>query len=160
MDWKEIGAKVSLVAPSLGAALGGPAGAAVGALVAAAFGTRATPDAVSAAVSADPDAAVKLREIELRHAETLAELEFRDAAAEHGETQTTVRAGDVAEDAFVRRTRPGQSWLSLFAAIAYTFLTERPDIYILGLLLTLPWAYAGLRQIGKGVEAIADRGKR
>ena len=83
-----------------------------------------------------------------------------DRQAEHHETQETVRAGDRAEDTFVRRTRPGQSWVSLFAALAYVFTAAQIDPTILGLLLTLPWAYAGLRQIGKGVDALATKGQR
>lgn len=74
MDWKAVGRTIARSAPSLGMALGGPAGGAIGGLVAAALGTPATPDAVAHAVSADPDAAVKLRELELRHAEVLATL--------------------------------------------------------------------------------------
>lgn len=74
MDWKAVGRSVAQSAPALGVALGGPAGGAIGGLIAAAFGADATPDAVARAVAADPEAAVKLREIELRHAEMLASL--------------------------------------------------------------------------------------
>jgi hypothetical protein len=78
MDWKEVGRTVARSAPALGAALGGPAGAAVGGLVAAAFGTDATPAAVSAAIAADPNAAVKLQEAQLRHAEAIMALVTTD----------------------------------------------------------------------------------
>jgi len=33
------------------------------------------------------------------------------------------------------------------------FSQNMPDQTVLGLLLTLPWAYAGLRQVGKGVDS-------
>lgn len=46
----------------------------MGQLVATAFGTQASAAAVAAAVAADPESAVKLREIELRHAEVFASL--------------------------------------------------------------------------------------
>lgn len=78
MDWKEVGRTVARSAPALGAALGGPAGAAVGGLIAAAMGTQSTPDAVSAAIAADPDAAVRLQEIQLRHAEAIMALVTTD----------------------------------------------------------------------------------
>lgn len=78
MDWREVGRTVARSAPALGAALGGPAGAAVGGLVAAAFGTDATPAAVSAAIAADPNAAVKLHEAQLRHAEAIMALVTAD----------------------------------------------------------------------------------
>lgn len=74
MDWKEVGVSIAAMAPALGVALGGPAGGAVGALVAAALGTPARPADVAAVIAQDPDAAVKLREIELRHAEVIASL--------------------------------------------------------------------------------------
>ena len=74
MDWQDVGHAVAKSAPALGAALGGPAGAAVGGLIAAAFGVDRNAAAVAEAVANDPEAAVKLREVELRHAEVLAEL--------------------------------------------------------------------------------------
>lgn len=81
MDWKEVGKKVGAVAPALGVALGGPAGAAVGALVAAALDVDASPGAV-AAMASSPDAAVRLREVELKHAEVLASLAVQQVQAE------------------------------------------------------------------------------
>lgn len=65
MDWKDVAGVVGKAAPILGGILGGPAGAAVGGLVATALGTDATPDAVSAALLGDPNAAVKLKELEV-----------------------------------------------------------------------------------------------
>jgi len=82
-------------------------------------------------------------------------LRLEDAQKEQEQTQTTIRTGDTAEDPFVRRTRPAQSWVSLLAALFYVFITQSPDITILMALLTLPWAYAGLRQVGKGVDSVA-----
>lgn len=65
MDWKDLAGIVGKAAPIVGGILGGPAGAAVGGLVATALGTDATPDAVSAAILQDPEAAVKLKELEV-----------------------------------------------------------------------------------------------
>ena len=78
MDWKEIGrTAISVGAPLLGGALFGPAGAAVGSIIAAQFGVSpdATPDQVLTAIKGDPDAALKLRQIETTHVERLQELE-------------------------------------------------------------------------------------
>jgi hypothetical protein len=86
------------------------------------------------------------------------EARLKDAQAEHHETQETVRAGDRAEDKFVRWTRPGQSWVSLIAAITYAFNSATPNWEVLSLLLALPWAYAGLRQIGKGIDTWKGKG--
>ena len=64
LNWESIAQTVGKAAPLLGTLLGGPAGAAVGGLVAAALGTGCNPDAVSAALAADPGAALKLAEFE------------------------------------------------------------------------------------------------
>ena len=168
MKWSDVGEWIkSNAAP--GAALVGslltgnvPGAVAAGvALVSGATGV-ATPEAALAQIQQDPTTLVRLRELAQQneasireHIRTLAELEFKDQQAEHEQTQLTIRAGDAVEDAFVRRTRPGQSWLSLFAALAYVFTQDNPSVEILGLLMTLPLAYAGLRQWGKNTTAKA-----
>lgn len=77
MNWMDIGKQaIQMGAPILGGALGGPAGAAVGAMIANQFGVDdPTPANIMAAIKTDPDAAMKLREVELRHQERLIELE-------------------------------------------------------------------------------------
>lgn len=77
MNWKDIGKQaIQMGAPILGGALGVPAGAAVGAMIANQFGVDdPTPGNTMAAIKADPDAAMKLREVELRHQERLIEME-------------------------------------------------------------------------------------
>lgn len=87
MDWQDLASTVAKSAPALGAALGGPAGAAVGGLIAAAFGVDRRAQAVAEAVANDPSAAVKLREVELRHAEVLAELMTQRYLGEMADTQ-------------------------------------------------------------------------
>jgi len=64
MQWSDIRTDLAAVAPGLGAVIGGPVGAGVGKLVAVALGTDSTPDAVSQALKIDPDAAIKLRQID------------------------------------------------------------------------------------------------
>lgn len=50
--------------PTIGAVLGGPLGGVLGATIARQLGTEPTPEAVAAAIATDPDAYVKLKEIE------------------------------------------------------------------------------------------------
>lgn len=64
MDWKDIRGTIGKFAPMAGTLIGGPAGAAIGALVSAALGTESTPDAISAAIATNPDAALKLAQFE------------------------------------------------------------------------------------------------
>jgi len=70
-DWLSVGRKIADVAPMLGTALGGPAGTILGALVASTLGTGGSPEAVMNAIVADPDAALKLKELEQREDESL-----------------------------------------------------------------------------------------
>ncbi|MDP8275894.1 MAG: hypothetical protein RAO92_05780 [Candidatus Euphemobacter frigidus] len=67
MDWKGIAATVSKAAPLLGTLVGGPIGGAAGTaikLIAGALGVEETPDAIEAEIRANPDALLKLKEIE------------------------------------------------------------------------------------------------
>ena len=71
--WKEAASLVGKFAPLLGSAFG-PGGSAIGAIVASALGVANEPDAIAKAIAADPDAAVKLREAELRNQEKLEQI--------------------------------------------------------------------------------------
>lgn len=64
MEWKDVAKAVGAAAPILGTLLGGPAGAAIGAIVASGLGVGNTPDEVSQALQINPDAAIKLKQIE------------------------------------------------------------------------------------------------
>lgn len=176
MDWKGVGdwlkGNAGTGAALVGSLLAGnvPGAVAAGvALVSSATG-EADPSKVLAALQTDPATMLRLKELALQdeasireHIRSMTELEFKDQQAEHEQAQLTIRGGDNAEDAFVRRTRPGQSWLSLAAALAYVAWREvagkEPSFEVLALLLTLPWAYAGLRQIGKGMDAFGQKKK-
>lgn len=65
MKWSDVGEKVADFAPLLGSLLGGPAGESVGALIASEYGTKSDPAEIAAKISADPNAAINLRKIEL-----------------------------------------------------------------------------------------------
>jgi hypothetical protein len=82
MDWKDIAGKIAGAAPMLSAVLaatgvGAPAAAAVsaaGALIASSLGVPNSPDDVAQALVTNPDAAIKIKEIEVAHGDHLAEL--------------------------------------------------------------------------------------
>lgn len=81
MDWKDIGKMIGKVAPILGTVLGGPAvGAATGGVVSLISGAlgiepaEATPDVIGAMIQGDPEALLKLKELEFRHKERFEEL--------------------------------------------------------------------------------------
>ena len=83
MDWKDIASDVAKVAPILGTVLGGPAGVAlkIGSLVANALGVTG-PAEVQQALQTNPDAAVKLREIEKDETLGLRQIVANQAIAE------------------------------------------------------------------------------
>ena len=168
MDWKGVGNWIKGNAGT-GAALVGslltgnvPGAVAAGvALVSSATGSD-DPARVLQQLQTDPATLVRLKELAYEneqsiraHIEAMTRAELEDRQAEHHETQETIRAGDKAEDRFVRWTRPGQSWVSLSAALMYAF-SDSPSGEILLMLLCLPWAYAGLRQIGKGIDSVSS----
>ena len=84
MNWSELGKKVADFAPLLGSVLG-PAGAGVGALISSEFGTENTPDAIGALLTGNPEAQVKLKEIELTHKAQLQEIKLQTLQAELGD---------------------------------------------------------------------------
>lgn len=170
--WNEVGDWLKNNAGT-GAALVGslltgniPGAVAAGVALASSATGQSDPGRVLEAFQTDPTTVVRLRELALQdeasireHIRAMAEIEARDLQAGHEQTQLTIRSGDNAEDTFVRRTRPAQSWASLACAMAYVFWNQAdgtaPDTTILTLMLTLPFAYAGLREIGKGLAANA-----
>ncbi len=78
MNWQELGKQVADYAPLLGGVLGGPSGAAVGTMLASKFGTKETPNDIAAAIQADPNAALKLKEVESNNETKLQELYLKD----------------------------------------------------------------------------------
>lgn len=91
MNWSELGRKVADFAPVLGAALGG-VGAPVGALIASVFGSSNDPDAINAAMVADPQAKTKLIEIQLNHKIEFEKLALGKLQAELGDKQSAREA--------------------------------------------------------------------
>lgn len=65
MKWSDIGNIVGKAAPIVGTLLGGPAGAAVGALVADVLGVSCDPASVNAALAGNPDALVRIQELQV-----------------------------------------------------------------------------------------------
>jgi hypothetical protein len=155
------GSGVALVGSLLTGNLPGAIAAGVS-MVSSATGSDDPATALSM-LQSDPASMLKLKELYYqeqenvrKHLQEMTRLGLEDKQKQHTETQTTVRAGDTSGDRFVRWTRPGQAWCSLFAAFVYVFTAPTVDVYILAALLTLSFSYAGLRQIGKGVDVISS----
>jgi len=86
MDFKDIAEMVGKIAPMLGTLLGGPAAVAlnVGGMIASAIGCENTPSAITAAIQANPEAAVKIAEIESNERVRLQEMVTSTTLAEIG----------------------------------------------------------------------------
>lgn len=85
MEWKDVGKTVASIAPILGTVLGGPVGliaGAAGSLIANALGVESDPSAVQAAVAADPEAIVKLKQIEADHQNRLLDWQTQQIQAD------------------------------------------------------------------------------
>lgn len=96
MDWKDIAGAVGKAAPILGTLLGGPAGGAVGGLIATALGVDLTPDAVSTALTQNPDTLLKLKQLQLDHEDKLQSLmvQAEQNRLQAEAAQYTAEAGD------------------------------------------------------------------
>ena len=80
--WDKIKDVVGSVAPMAGSMLAGPAGGAVGSMLASALGVDSTPDAVADAIKTDPQAAIKIRQIEAQLEQTRLEVRGQAVQAE------------------------------------------------------------------------------
>lgn len=81
MEYLELGKKIASMAPLLGSVVGGPAGGAIASVIASAFGVEDKPEAVLEAVKNDPEAAIKLRKIELDNKTELERIKMEEAKA-------------------------------------------------------------------------------
>ena len=123
MDWKDIaGPLTSAGATTLGTIIGGPLGTAVGGLVGQAVGQalgldKPTPEAVKAAIDADPAAAsTKLQDLEDQRSSEWAALEAKGL-----ELMASIQAQEGSEGFFSWGWRPALSWL-IAAIILQSFI--------------------------------------
>ena len=91
MDWKDIGKTIGKVAPMIGTLLApatGGASVAIGALVSSVLGVENTPEAVEAEIKANPEALLKIKELEFKEADALRK-QVLDLAKLENEKYTT-----------------------------------------------------------------------
>lgn len=128
MDWSDVGKAAAKAAPLLGTALLGPAGGAIGALVASVFGVEAEPDKVAAAIKADPEAAIKLRQIENEHAREMKRMVIEAETARLAQVNESLRAEIASNDKYVRRMRPTYGYMLALTLVAQAGIA----IYVVG----------------------------
>lgn len=87
ISWEKVGRTIADAAPALGGVLGGPAGAAAGSLIAATLGTSSDPDAVMEKLRTDPEALLKIRQIEADEREKIRDWQLATVQAYLADTQ-------------------------------------------------------------------------
>lgn len=127
MSWASVKEAVGKAAPLLGTLLGGPAGAAVGAIVSSTLGVENKPEAVLEELQANPEALVKLREVEARRhveLEALAVDQVKAELAAVGQLSSDINKTMQAEA--VSEKWPQYSWrpaIGFSVAVALFFST-------------------------------------
>lgn len=111
MNWKDVAATVVSNAPLLGTLLGGPAGGAIGTILSSALGVNNTPDEVSQALATQPDAVVKLKQIEAtRQTELQSLLVQAEANRIAADTQVVLAVNKTMQAETVSDHWPTYSW--------------------------------------------------
>lgn len=87
MKWSDLGETIAGFAPLLGSVVGGPAGGAIGSVIASAFGVEGKPDQIAQAIKNDPNAAVKLRQIEVDNKTELEKIAVQKLSIELNDKQ-------------------------------------------------------------------------
>lgn len=133
--WDSIKSILGGAAPIIGTLIGGPAGTLVGGLVASALGVENTPEAIEQELKTNPDALIKLKQLESDERIQLKELAFKYANLESEERKlsviqqhATMQTELASNDPWVRRWRPTfgyavcLAWCLLFFGLAYAMV--------------------------------------
>ncbi len=117
--WKRAGRAIGKIAPVLGAVVGGPGGATMGAVISKALGVANSEEAILEAIKVDPNAAVKLREIESSQTVELERLAYQTASAEiQAETSRLVEINTTMRAELTNGTSLQKNWRPLFGYIS------------------------------------------
>jgi len=174
-DWGSLGRAVAKIgAPLLGTALGGPAGGAIGAVVGNLLGAEdaENPEAVMAAIKADPQAAAKIIQFQMEQQARLQELVLAKAQVESqerinqiSEVNATMRSEAQSEHWPQWLWRPFNGFMFPLAVVAVYFGLPilKIDIPNMPQWIWILWAsILGVATMGrnrqKNVEAAAANG--
>ena len=111
MNWSDIKGAVGKAAPLLGTLVGGPAGTAVGGLIAAALGVEEKPEAIAEALRTNPDAAIRLQQLEQEHQRELQRMKIEADTAQITQINKTMRAELGHDGWFKSGWRPFIGWI-------------------------------------------------
>lgn len=129
MDWKDVGQVLAKSAPYLGSILLGPMGAGVGKIIADTLGTSEDPAAVLQELNTNPEAVLKLREIESNErirtqelANALASKQLESEVAAVQSVNETMRAEAGSEHWQTYSWRPALGFAVAFNTVAASLL--------------------------------------
>ena len=89
MNWDNLKDIIGKSAPVLGGLLGGPIGASVGGLISNVLGVQDNPEAVLAELKTNPEAVLKLQQIQIDHKQKLEEFRLREIEIEQERFKTS-----------------------------------------------------------------------
>lgn len=92
MNWSDIKKAVGKAAPMLGTLVAGPAGGAVGAMISSALGVENTPDAVFEEIQKNPEALLKLKEIEAKR-----QIDLQGLMVDHAKADMVARVQNASD---------------------------------------------------------------
>ena len=151
MNWDKVKNIIGNTAPLLGGLIGGPAGAGVGTLISHALGVENTPDAIERELVNNPDALLKLKQLEYNNKEKLETLYIEADTQRLKIVNETYQTELKQEDKYVKRARPTFiyaliiTWFMTWYAIVYTILTDvakAPEIITALVGTTALWGIA------------------
>jgi roadblock/LC7 domain-containing protein len=137
LNWKDIAENVGKFAPMLGGALGGPGGAAIGSIISSALGVANSPDAVSEALKTDPQAAVRLAEIESNERVKLREFQMMHAQARMTAAAQNADSVNRTMQAEANSERWPTYWWRPLIGMAVAFNVTASSLLVLGVFLPL-----------------------
>jgi hypothetical protein len=165
--WQGVKNVLGSGAPLIGGLIGGKSGEMVGRLLSSALGVENSPGAVESELKSNPDAFLKIKQMELDNQVELKRLMFQHAELESEEQKiaivnqnATMQAEIASNDAFVRRWRPtfGYSvclaWVMLFFGVAFVMIfkpSQAADVVSAVVALT-PLFGIALTVLGVGIH--------
>ncbi|MFT6986235.1 MAG: hypothetical protein ACJAT7_002058 [Psychromonas sp.] len=165
--WDSIKSLIGNSAPIIGTLIGGPAGTAVGSMVASALGVENTPAAIEQELRNNPDALVKIKQLESDERIALKKLAFKHAELESDERQlaivqqnATMQAELASNDAYVRRWRPTfgyavcLTWTLLFLGltVSMVFYPEKAAALVTSVVALTPLFTIALSVLGISIH--------
>ena len=130
MSWSKVKEVIGDSAPLIGSMIGGPAGGVIGAIVSSALGVGNSSSDIYKELTSNPDALIKIKELELNHKVKLESLYIDADTQRLTQVNETYRAEIKQEDKFVKYWRPlfGYAlivtWVMTWYAIVDTILTN------------------------------------